>query len=199
MKALAGIILAGGLARRMGGGDKPLREVAGTSLLQRVIDRLLPQVQCLALSANAPPDRFASFGLPVIADVVPGHQGPLAGILSGLYWAKAQGLDYCLSAAGDTPLLPRDLAHGLWRHSQDGSRAAIAISGERQHPVFGLWPVRLIEAMERALSTQQRGVWRFAQAQGAGLASWPSLPIDPFFNVNTPEDIEMLAEMLKPR
>ena len=199
MKPVAGIILAGGLARRMGGGDKPLREVAGTSLLQRVIDRLLPQVQCLALSANAPPDRFASFGLPVIADVVPGHQGPLAGILSGLYWARAQGLDHCLSAAGDTPLLPRDLAHGLWRQSQDGGRAAIAISGERQHPVFGLWPVGLIDAMEQALAAQQRGVWRFAQAQGAGLASWPSLPIDPFFNVNTPEDIEMLAEMLKPR
>jgi molybdenum cofactor guanylyltransferase len=199
VKPVAGIILAGGLARRMGGGDKPLRDVAGTSLLQRVIDRLGPQVQCLALSANGPADRFAAFGLPVIADVTPGQLGPLAGILSGLYWARAQGLDHCLSAAGDTPLLPRDLTLGLWRQSQDGGRAAIAISGERQHPVFGLWPVGLIDAMEQALAAQQRGVWRFAQVQGAGLASWPSLPIDPFFNVNTPEDIEMLTEMLKPR
>lgn len=199
MKPLAGIILAGGLARRMGGGDKPLQEVAGISLLQRVIDRLRPQVQYLALSANAPPDRFAPFGLPVIADVIPGHLGPMAGILSGLYWAKAQGMEYCLSAAGDTPLLPLDLAPGLWRQSQEGGRAAIATSGERQHPVFGLWPVRLIEAMEQALAAQQRGLWRFAQAQGAGLAAWPVRPIDPFFNVNTPEDIEMLTEMLKPR
>ncbi|TNC98267.1 MAG: Molybdenum cofactor guanylyltransferase [Stygiobacter sp.] len=199
MKALAGIILAGGLARRMGGGDKPLREVAGIPLLQRVIDRLQPQVHCLALSANGPPDRFARFGLPVIADVIPGHQGPLAGILSGLYWARAQGLGHCLSAAGDSPLLPLDLALGLWRHSQDGSRVAVATSGERQHPVFGLWPVRLIEAMEQALAAQQRGLWCFAQAQGAGLATWPAQPIDPFFNVNTPDDVEILTELLRPR
>lgn len=193
------LILAGGQARRMGGGDKPLLQVAGQSLLTRIIDALRPQVAELALSANGAPERFSALGLPVLADGVLGHPGPLAGILSGLDWARDKGYAACLSTAGDTPLLPVDLADRLWQASGQGQVPAICASGGRDHPVCGLWPVGLTTALRAALDAERRGVWHFAHENKAVVVEWDTLPVDPFLNVNTPDDLAMLGRILRPR
>lgn len=196
MIGAAGIILAGGQARRMGGGDKGLLLVGGRPLLARVIDRLRPQVEALALNANGPAGRFADFALPVIADVMPDQPGPLAGILSGLEWARSQGFDWIVSTAADTPLVPRDLRQQLSQAVKAGAPLAIAASNDRVHPTAGLWPVSLASSIRHALAAKQRGLWAFAQKSGAVMVEWPALPHDPFFNVNTPVDIARLEEML---
>ena len=152
--AAPGVILAGGLARRMGGGDKPLREIGGRTILARVIARLAPQCECLVLSANGDPLRFASFGLPVVADGVKDYPGPLAGILAGLDWAAAHRPDaqWILSAPGDCPFLPRDLVARLSQAvSAHGAELAVAASQGRSHPVIGLWKVSLRDALRQAL------------------------------------------------
>ena len=149
-----GVVLAGGLARRMGGGDKPLREIGGQPILARVIARLASQCDRLILSANGDAQRFASFGLPVVADAVQDYPGPLAGILAGLDWAAANRPDaqWVLSAPGDCPFLPRDLVLRL-RQALSDQRAelAVAASRGRSHPVVGLWKVALRDALREAL------------------------------------------------
>jgi molybdenum cofactor guanylyltransferase len=199
MKAVAGIILAGGQARRMGGGDKALLPLDGTTLLDKVVQCLRPQVTTLALNANGPPQRFARFGLPVIADVIEGQLGPLAGILSGLEWARDQGLGWIATVAADTPLFPADLVSRLMAAVDEGASAAIATSNGRDHPTCGLWSTGLIAPLRDSLGHDQRGVWRFAMAQAAVTVDWPALPVDPFFNVNTPNDLQRLEETLKRR
>lgn len=197
MSRIAGLILAGGLSRRMGGGDKCLLEVAGETLLDRAVARLRPQVGCLALNANGDPRRFAPRPLPVLADCVPGFPGPLAGILTGLRWAQGLGADWCLTIPGDTPLFPLDLAQRLQLAIGNGAPAAIAASNGRPHPVFGLWPVTWITKLDESLAGNRLGVWKFAQEMGAAEVSWDTIPHDPFLNANTEIDVAELEAILK--
>ena len=198
--AVAGVLLAGGLSRRMGGGDKALAELGGTTLLQRVIDKARPQVAALALNANGDPARFAEYRLPVIADVVEGFAGPLAGVLTGLEWAvaNAPGCPWVASFATDAPFLPGDLvARLLAAVARDSADLACAASGGRPHPVFGLWPVRLADDLRRAMvdeGVRKVDVWtaRYCLA----VADFASDPVDPFFNANRPEDLAQAEALL---
>ena len=187
-----GLILAGGLARRMGGGDKPRTSIGGVTILSRVLERLKPQCKRLILNANGDPARFADTGLPVIADDVPGFAGPLAGILAGLDWAAAHApdLEYVASVPGDCPFLPRDLVARLHRARVDsGHLLACARSGEWRHPVVGVWPVALRADLRHVLTKEDlRKIELWTARHGVALADWPAEPVDPFFNVNTPED-----------
>lgn len=208
MTETVGILLAGGLARRMGGGDKCLKEVGGRPLLAHAIERLRPQVDALILNANGDPARFAGFGLPVVADSVPGFAGPLAGVLAGMEWARAHrpGAAWVVSAATDTPFFPRDLVSRM-RAAVDEQRADLvcAASGGRTHPVFGLWPVRLADALRAALADEgvrKIDLWTARHLLAVVEFTGPderTLRQDPFFNVNTPEEIaraEVLAREL---
>src|SRR5947209_6919099 len=185
---VCGIILAGGLARRMGGGDKPLKEIAGKPILAHVIERLQPQCAALVLNANGDPARFARFGLPVVADDVPDFAGPLAGILASLDWLAANFSDAerAVSVASDTPFIPRDLVARL--HAAQKNEAcdiAVAASGGRTHPVIALWPLSLRNALRRALAEEgERKIDRFTAPYQVAEVSWPTEPHDPFFNVN---------------
>jgi molybdenum cofactor guanylyltransferase len=199
---IPGVLLAGGLARRMGGGDKPMRLIAGRTLLERVIARLEPQCDGLVLNANGDPARFASFALPVIPDGVAGFPGPLAGILAGLDWTAANRPDvaWVLSAAADCPFLPRDLAARLHQvRIEQNAQLAVAASGGQSHPVIGLWSVALREELRRALVVEDiRRVDRWTARYTLATVTWPAEPFDPFFNANTVDDIaaaERLAEL----
>lgn len=194
-----GIILAGGLARRMGGADKPLVPVRGQSLVARVAAKLRPQTAVCVLNANGDPDRFAEFGLPVIADDLPGFPGPLAGVLAALDWCAMHrpDLSWAVSVAADQPFLPDDLV-GRLHACRISSGAAIvqAGSGGRAHPVNALWPVGLRAELRHALVEEDmRKMGRVMERFGAATEWWDATAIDPFFNVNTPEDAA-LAETL---
>lgn len=199
MNKIAGLIVAGGLSRRLGGGDKCLLRVDGETLLERAIRRLAPQVGPMALNANGDPRRFAPCPLPVLADCVPDRPGPLAGILTGLEWAQNLGFEWVLTIPGDTPLFPLDLVERLESALRQGAPAAITASNGHPHPVFGLWPVTWITEIEKALAEKRLGVWKFAQAMGVAEVDWPTLPFDPFLNVNTPDDVTALEEILRRR
>jgi molybdenum cofactor guanylyltransferase len=196
-----GILLAGGLARRMGGDDKALRKAGGISLLAHVIAALRPQCEGLVLSANGDPARFAGFDLPIVADNVPGFMGPLAGILAGLDWAAAHapGLQWIASAPGDCPFLPHDLVPRLHQvREAAGTPLACARSGDWRHPVVGLWPVSLRADLRRALVEEglhKIEVW--TARHGIAIAEWPATPLDPFFNVNTPEDAAAAEQLAR--
>ncbi|MDT3685508.1 MAG: molybdenum cofactor guanylyltransferase MobA [Pseudorhodoplanes sp.] len=187
-----GLVLAGGLARRMGGGDKALLQIGGATILDRVLARLRPQCAGLALNANGDPHRFARFGLPVIADTVPGFAGPLAGILAGLDWIAETALDiqWMVSVPGDCPFLPADLVARLHdARAKEGVPLACARSGDWRHPVVGLWKVALREDLRRALVEEDlRKIEVWTARHGIAIAEWPDQPVDPFFNVNTPDD-----------
>ena len=198
---IVGLLLAGGQSRRMGGGDKALRLLGGIPLLDRVIERLRPQVDALVLNVNGDPDRFARFGLPVAGDTVPGFVGPLAGVLAGLDWAASHRPDcaYVVSVATDAPFLPIDLVTRL-AEALDEARAdlACAASGGRTHPVFGLWPVRLRDDLRRAVVDQGiRKVDLWTARHQLTTVSFPVQPVDPFFNANRPEDLETAAALLR--
>jgi molybdopterin-guanine dinucleotide biosynthesis protein A len=190
--ATLGLILAGGLARRMGGGDKPRTAIGGTTILSRVLERMRAQCARLVLNANGDPSRFADTGLPVITDNVPGFAGPLAGVLAGLDWAAANApeFDYVVSVPGDCPFLPRDLVVRLHRaRREQGMPLACARSGEWRHPVVAMWPVGLRTDLRAALTQEGlRKIEVWTARHGVALANWPTEPVDPFFNVNTPED-----------
>jgi molybdopterin-guanine dinucleotide biosynthesis protein A len=201
-QVVAGLLLAGGLSRRMGGGDKMLAEIAGLSLLERVMARAMPQVAALALNINGDPARFPAAGLPIVADVIPGHAGPLAGILSGLEWVQASlpGTEWMISFATDTPLLPLDLVARL-QAAVAGSGAEIGCprSDGRAHPVFALWPVRLAGEMRRALVDEDmRKVGAWMARYRVAYVDWPGGADDPFLNVNTPDDLALLRGRLDP-
>jgi molybdopterin-guanine dinucleotide biosynthesis protein A len=197
-----GVLLAGGLARRMGGGDKPMRQIAGRTILDRVIARLEPQCEELILNANGDPTRFATFGLPVIADTVENFPGPLAGILAALDWVAINrpDVEFMLSAAADCPFLPRDLVARLHRaRAEQNAQLAVAASGGQSHPVIGLWCVALREDLRHALVVEDvRKIDRWTARYRLATETWPAEPFDPFFNANTMDDIaeaERLAEM----
>lgn len=194
-----GLILAGGLARRMGGGDKGLIEIGGETILRRALSRLTPQCSRVIINANGDPARFAFTGLPVVADDIPDFAGPLAGILAGLDWAakNAPDADTIISAPGDCPFLPRDLVQRLQdARTKENKPLACAKSGDWRHPVVGLWPVALREDLRHALMDEQLHkieVW--TARHGVAIAEWPDRPIDPFFNVNTPDDAKRANEI----
>lgn len=187
------MILAGGLARRMGGGDKALRPLAGRPLIAHVIARLGPQVGALALNANGDPARFAAFGLPVLADPVEGFAGPLAGILAGIEWAaaRAPSARWVVSAPCDSPFLPDDLVARLEAAVRaEGAGLAAAASAGRTHPVVGLWPVALGPRLRRALIEEGvRKIDAFTAPFRLAIAGFAAAPVDPFFNANREEDL----------
>jgi molybdopterin-guanine dinucleotide biosynthesis protein A len=191
--ATLGAILAGGLARRLGGGDKALRSVGGRTVLSRLIERVAPQVAQMILNANDDPHRFGGLGLPVVADSLQGHPGPLAGVLAALDWAAASapGIDWVLTVPGDAPFLPRDLVLRLHAaRLRDNARFACAASAGQAHPVVGLWPVAFREELRRGVTEQGfRRVDAFTRFYPCPLVEWPTEPVDPFFNVNTPADL----------
>ena len=188
---LAGIVLAGGQSRRMGGGDKCLRPLAGRPILAHIIERARPQVAALALNANGDAARFAGFGLPVVADSVADFPGPLAGILAGLDWAaRLPNATHVASFAGDAPFLPRDLVARLAAALAQGYDLACAASAGRAHPVFGLWPLALREELRRALAVEGiRKVDRWTARFRLATVEFAATPFDPFFNANEPDDL----------
>jgi molybdenum cofactor guanylyltransferase len=194
-----GLVLAGGLARRMGGGDKARIAIGGVTILQRVLACVTPQCARLVINANGDPARFADTRLPVVADSVPDFAGPLAGILAGLDWtaAHAAECEWMASVPGDCPFLPRDLVARLHAvRSAAATPLACARSGEWRHPVVGLWPVALREELRRALLAEGlRKIEIWTARHGVAVADWAAEPVDPFFNVNTPEDAAR-AQML---
>lgn len=195
-----GVLLAGGLARRMGGGDKPLKAIGGRTLIDRVIERLRPQCAALILNANGDPARFAFTGLPVVGDDVPGFAGPLAGILAALDWAAANrpDLEWVVSAAADSPFLPQNYVSRLQvARETAGTPLACAESGGQTYPVNGLWPVALREDLRHALIAEDmRKIDRWTARHGVAYAAWPAEPVDPFFNANTPEDLAEAERLL---
>ncbi len=191
---IGGVILAGGGATRLGGGDKCLLPLGDRPILAHVIARLRPGVAALALSANGDPARFAAFGLPVLPDGPPGAVGPLAGVLAGLDWAAARGLEAIVTAAAATPAFPDSLVTVLGAVGKERA-LAIAVSegpdGRRAHPTFGLWPVALRAPLRAALAAGERRVGRFAESMGRVAAVFPDPSGDAFFNINTPGDLDL--------
>ena len=200
-ESIPGVLLAGGLARRMGGGDKPMRQIGGRTLLARVIARLEPQCDGLILNANGDPARFAGFGLPVIADTVGNFPGPLAGILAGLDWAATHRPEvaWMLSAAADCPFLPRDLVTRLHQaRAEQNAELAVAASDGQSHHVIGLWRVALREELRHAQVVENiRSVQRWTARYRLATVSWPAEPFDPFFNANTPDDIAAAEKLVE--
>ncbi|MGJ8544249.1 MAG: molybdenum cofactor guanylyltransferase MobA [Sulfitobacter sp.] len=200
MKQPLGVILAGGQATRMGGGDKGLLRLGGQTLLDRVRARLQPQVADLALNANGDAARFAGLGLPVLPDSIEGYAGPLAGVLAGLDWAAAQGADSIVTAAADTPFFPCDLVPHLLL-AAEGMHTPLVLAatpdparGKARHPTFGLWPVSLRDDLRAALNSGLRKVVLWTDEHGGRLAMFPQEQA--FFNVNTPEDLAQAEAML---
>ncbi len=190
---IAGVLLAGGQARRMGGGDKCLVEVGGETLLARIMERLRPQVGPMLLNANGDPARFGSYGIPVANDVIEGFPGPLAGVLTGMEWARTHAPDctHVVTVPCDAPFVPRDLVARLVAAKDAvGADMACATSGGRDHPVVGLWPVALAAELRRALVAEEiRKVDVWTARYSLARADFATDPVDPFFNVNAPEDV----------
>jgi molybdenum cofactor guanylyltransferase len=197
---VVGVVLAGGLSRRMGGGDKCLRSLAGRPILAHILERLRPQVARLMLNANGDPARFAAFGVPVAADIVEGFPGPLAGVLTGMRWAQANcpGAKWLVSAAADAPFMPTDLVARM-RAGADavGAGLACARSGGQAHPVFGLWRIGLADDLAHAVCGEGvRKVDLWTARHGCIEVDFPIAGIDPFFNVNRPEDLAEAERMI---
>jgi len=195
--ATLGLVLAGGLARRMGGGDKSRLRIGSATILHRVLACIGPQCNRMIINANGDPARFADTGLAVVADSVPDFAGPLAGILAGLDWAAANApnCEWLLSVPGDCPFLPKNLVARLHEaRLAAGAPLACARSGEWRHPVVAIWPVDLREDLRRALVVDGlRKIEIWTARHGVAIAAWPAEPVDPFFNVNTPEDAARAA------
>ncbi|MFC7400041.1 molybdenum cofactor guanylyltransferase MobA [Chelatococcus sp. GCM10030263] len=197
--ATTAVILAGGRAHRLGGTDKALVEVAGRPMLAHVVERLSQQSPGLVINANGDPARLAAFGLPVVADDLPGFLGPLAGLLAGLNWTRHARPDaaWMVSAAVDMPFLPPDFVGRLHEaRARAGADLAVAASGGRRHHVAALWPVGLADSLQRALTADGlRAVAAFTDRYAVAVAEWPTEPFDPFFNVNTPLDQAMADDL----
>jgi molybdopterin-guanine dinucleotide biosynthesis protein A len=194
---ILGCVLAGGLSRRMGGGDKALITIGGEPMLSRVIRRLCPQVGALILNANGDPERFAAFELPVVPDTVEGFTGPLAGVLAAMRHAENThpAATHVATVAADTPFFPDDLVARLAEKAADDDTVVLATSGGNRHPVFGLWPVALAEDLDNWLHTTETfkvlawiGRHRLETVDFAFVEAGAA-PLDPFFNANTPDDI----------
>lgn len=201
---VAGVLLAGGQSRRMGGGDKGLLEVAGRPMLAHVIERIGPQVGHLIINTNSDPARFSRFGLPVVPDSIGGFAGPLAGVLAGMQWAHAHAPEArrIVTASTDAPLIPRDLVECLLAALPPEAKSiALASSGGEMHPVIGLWPVALADDLEAALRAGVRKVLHWTDRHGTVPVEFPFVEIrgrqvDPFFNANTPEELAEARALL---
>ena len=201
---IVAVLLAGGQGTRMSadgqGADKPLRLLGGRPLLTHVIAVVAPQVGRMVLNANGDPERFVAFGLAVVADAIGDYPGPLAGILAGMRWAAAQGATDVVSVAADTPFLPTDLVARLdAARTEAAVPLACAASGGWTHPVIGLWPVDLADALEADLRAGMRKIDRWTEKFGVVSAEFPTEPFDPFFNVNRPEDLAEAETLLRTR
>ncbi len=188
-----GVVLAGGLSRRMGGDDKVLLAFKGSTLVEHVAQRLAPQCDGVILNANRDPARFEAMPFPVVADSIEGYLGPLAGVLAALEWSALHrpDIEWVVSAPGDTPFIPPDLVQRLHHaRRESGQFLACASSGSQVHFAVGLWPVSLRHDLRHALlegNMRRAGDW--ARLHGYAEASWPVDPVDPFFNINTPDDV----------
>ncbi|MBF0284945.1 MAG: molybdenum cofactor guanylyltransferase MobA [Magnetococcales bacterium] len=195
---LWGIVLAGGLSRRMGGREKAFLTLRGEPLLTHALRRLTPQTGRIAVNAAGDAARFAPYGVTVIPDRREGHRGPLAGVEAAFL---ATGAPWLLTIPVDAPFLPMDLAQRLWQASDNGQRPTLARSGGRLHPVFGLWPRGLLPAIDTALAAgDSPPIQRWSLEQGAAVVEFPLPPHgpDPFFNVNAPEDLAQAEAWLAP-
>lgn len=189
-----GLILAGGRSRRMGGGDKAFVLLAGRPMLAHVAERFVPQVEAGAISANGAPDRYAVHGMPVIADAGHCDAGPLAGIAAGLAWARANAASHLATVATDTPLLPLDLVSRLAEAGNGG--ISVAGSQGRLHPVAALWPIAILPAIEAFLEGGSRRMTDFLDGHKWQAVDFGRDGPDPFFNVNTPEDLAAAERMM---
>jgi molybdopterin-guanine dinucleotide biosynthesis protein A len=204
---IVGLLLAGGLSRRMGGGDKGLHEIAGKPMLAHVVERLAPQVDRMVLNANGDPSRFAAFGVPVVADTIEGFVGPLAGILAGMRWAAANAPEarYLASVSTDAPFLPEDLVARLSAALVSAPRSvALARSASELHPVIGLWPIAHADDLEAELRAGVRKVLRWTDKHGTIPVDFEPVTIagqsvDPFFNANTPEELAEARRLFEHR
>jgi molybdopterin-guanine dinucleotide biosynthesis protein A len=201
---VAGLLLAGGRSSRMGGGDKCLRTLAGKPVLARIIDRLISQVSDIVINANGDASRFAAYDLPIVADSIGDFVGPLAGVHAGLEWVKANRPDtaHVVTVAADTPFFPLDLVSRFCLEARGDLTLLVARSDEGVHPVIGLWPVALAPAIEDFLRRQKRKVGRFVEEQRAVQVYFPKVEIggrliDPFFNINEPEELVRANAVLK--
>lgn len=203
MKAPIGVILAGGLATRMGGGDKGLLDLGGQSVLARVIERLTPQVSELVLNANGDASRFSEIGLPVVPDTIEGFAGPLAGVLAGMDWAGERGADTIVTAAADTPFFPRDLVRRFQQDTRD-MRHPLTLAatpdpkrGTARQPTFGLWPVALRHDLRAALTEGLRKVVLWTEMHDGRETVFDNTDANPFFNINTPDDLARAHGLLE--
>ena len=205
-ESVVGVLLAGGRSSRMGGGDKCLQMLAGKPILTRIIERLRPQVSEIVINANGDPDRFDAFGLPVVSDSVAGYQGPLAGVHAALEWVRVNrpDVEQVVTVATDTPFFPADLVHRLLSAPGDASGFRVAQSDMGVHPVIGLWPIGLSEALETSLERGERKVTAWTRDHGAVPVFFSAVDvrgqsIDPFFNINAPEDLAAAEALLSER
>ena len=209
MSPILGVLLAGGQSRRMGGGDKNLRELSGRPILSHVIERAQAQVDCLIINANGDPGRFKDYNLTIVSDSIGGFQGPLAGILTGMEWAvkNVPDAEWVMTFATDAPFFPSDLVSKLitavtteYVDGQEGGQAdiACATSGKRSHPVFALWPVRLKDDLRHALTVEEiRKIDLWTNRYRVAAVDFSTHPFDPFFNINRPEDLEEAQVILE--
>lgn len=197
---VAGVLLAGGLARRMGGGDKPLKTLGGRPILNHVIERARPQVSDLLLNVNGDMSRFSGYGLPMATDVIDGHAGPLAGILTGMEWAAENAADatWLASFATDAPFFPEDLVDRLLAETRAaGAEMACAMSNERTHPVFAIWPIALRGELRRAMETEDmRKIDAWTARYRIVHVDFETGALDPFFNINKPENLAEAEALL---
>ncbi len=196
---IVGVLLAGGRAKRMGGGDKGLESLGGRPIIEHIVERARPQVSALLINANGDPERFQSFGLAVAEDVIQGFAGPLAGVLTGLEWAAADtSAVWLASFATDAPFVPDDLVSRLFDAvKEEGVDMACAYSGGRAHPVFGLWPVALAGELRRAMIEEDmRKIDKWTARYALARVDFPADPFDPFFNINDPDNLAEAERML---
>ncbi len=200
---LAGVVLAGGQSTRMGGQDKCQLELGNKTLLQRSVDKLMLQVDAVAINANSDEDGYPCFGLPVLRDSFQGFAGPLAGVLTGMEWAHMRGASHVVTVAADTPFFPDDFVAKMQTAlSTQSGEIAIAETSDRggkffNHPTFGIWRVSLRDDLRGALGQGVRKVMQWVKPHCVVKVAFSSVPFDPFFNVNRPEDYEVAQMLLK--